>query len=183
MTVFLIPAAPQTACQTLRDEVSFERAAQFLDSAQSRHLEAEFGGRLPLHCWAVTDGINKRYFDMMVPGDELLFTETGSGRFQWRAAVKTTLECENLGLDLWPNRGPTGIQKSRTKPWKFIYIVDNLKQVSFEKRIVLRTLGYASPNDTLGGLRRVPDWKVEELIARFQTVDGIMNSPLDPGTV
>jgi hypothetical protein len=125
----------------------------------------------------------QKYFDMMVLGDELLFTETGSGRFQWRAAVKTKLECEILGLDLWPNRGPTGIQKSRTKPWKFIYVVDNLKRVSLERSLVLRTFGYTNPNDTLGGLRRVPDRKIEELIARFQSVDGILNSRLDHGTV
>jgi hypothetical protein len=160
----------------LGNEVRFERAASYLDSEKARHLEAELGGKVPFHCWAMTDGNNKKYFVMMCPGDELLFTETGSGRFQWRGEVKTTFECEALGRELWPHRGQTGIQKSRHKPWKYIYVIEKLRPIRLDKRLVLTTFGIANPDYHLFHPHRVSDGTMNELISRFKTIDGILDT-------
>jgi hypothetical protein len=152
MNVFLVPASPQNVAKTLnlKERVDFEDAAQFLDRETVRGLEDALGGRHSFHCWGVTDGPNKRIFKKMSPGDELLFTKTGSRLFQLWGEVKTTFECEMLGRKLWPpHEGQTGIQNKRREPWKYIYVIDNLRAICLNKRLVLERFGYQNQNDNL----------------------------------
>jgi hypothetical protein len=180
MNIFLVPAPPENVEQTLSKKVEFEFAAQYLDNETTSRLAAALGGRRPFHCWATTDGPNRKKFEMMCPGDELLFAVTGTWRFEWRGQVKTKIVNDKLGRKLWPHAGNTGNQRSRgEKPWELIYIVDNLEEIQLDKHIVLQAFGYGNPQDNLGSLRHVPHDRTSELIARFHTMDGILGALSD----
>ncbi|MGH6869569.1 MAG: hypothetical protein ACREDA_12020 [Methylocella sp.] len=176
MNIFLVPAPPENIRMTLVGQVDFERAAKYLDDETADDLVATLGGRFPFHCFATTEG-NRRRYERMHPHDELLFAETGTGHFTWRGQVKTKFENDRLGGDLWPSSGNTGIQKSRgNKPWRLIYVVDEIEKIQLDKHRALQAFGFKTPRDELGGLRRVPDHTTNRLIAAYGTVDGILSA-------
>ncbi len=180
MNIFLVPASHENIKETLMKPVGFERAAEYLGVEKAHTLETALGGRRPFHCFATTEG-NRRTFEQMAAGDELLFAETHIKRFTWRGQMKTTFEVDGLGGDLWPQSGNTGIQRSRgDKPWRLFYVVDKLEEIEpdilgLDKRRVLRAFGYKNTRDALGGLRRVPVDIVRKLIASYGTVDEILS--------
>jgi hypothetical protein len=180
MNIFLVPAPPENVKETLAKAVTFERAAKYLDHETLERLFGALGGQIPFHCWAATEGKNSKNFELMSRGDEFLFAVTGTGQFEWRAQLRTKFESEQLGRELWPHLGKTGNQRSRgDKPWKLIYVVDNLTKIKMNKREVLKALGYTNPRDDLGSLRRVRDKKVINLIARFGSIDAFVRASGD----
>ncbi|WP_438026381.1 HNH endonuclease [Sorangium sp. So ce233] len=101
----------------------------------------------------------RRTFDAMVPGDDVLMTTKGTGRFTRYAQVTFKVENRGLGEHLWPVRGE--------RPWELIYFLRNIREIDVDKSKLVADLGY-EPTFQVFGAIRVQD----EMLQHFESIHG-----------
>jgi hypothetical protein len=127
--------------------VGIDVAETFLNSSQLESLEKVLGDKKTFNCWAMTESL-RPVFDSMEKGDTVLLTVKSTGSFNYVASIVHKLESEKLGDYLWPY--------IPGRPWKLIYVLDQIAPIDINKSRLVSSLGYKH-NDAVAGSRRVRD--------------------------
>lgn len=163
--LFLAPATSENLKQSVIQSVTLQYAEQHLLPDQFRRLKSALHDRSRFACWAMTES-NRTYWKAMNPGDVVLLTEKGTGRFGYRAEVATTLESDNFGRNLW--------SVTPGKPWSLIYILDHVQPISISKPRLLRELGY-DPGYVVPGTVRVADHRLKKTLEEHKSLDQFLS--------
>lgn len=161
---FLAPASSENLAATVQNSVPFAVAAQHLPEADLASLREALGGENAFRCWAMTDR-RRTVFETMSPGDHVLFSEKGTGEFTWTGDVLTKLVNQRLGETLW--RFVPG------RPWKLIYVLDNVRKLSVSKPRLLEALGYLS-HYRVPGIIQVRPLKVANALREHGSFEGLL---------
>lgn len=164
--LYLVPAIRANARETLKNEVEFDLAAEVLDLAQVSALRESLGGRKPFRCWAMSEN-SRAYWESMERGDMVLFTLKGTGRFNFKARVLTKIESAPLGERIWP--------VVPGDPWKLIYVLGDVEEISVEKGRMVQALGY-DKNYVVPGAIRVDPSRLRVAIEKHGNLDRLLSS-------
>jgi len=166
MNLFLVPASSENIRATIARSVDIEIARQHLNPAQFENLKRVLGSRRSFNCWAMTKS-KISVFKSMNPGDIVLLSIRGTGRFDYKATVVTKLECRQFGESLW-NVVPG-------KPWELIYVLEDVSRIELSKEKVVRSLGYR-PNYQVPGVTRVKPEYMRNIANKYDSIDGFLNA-------
>jgi hypothetical protein len=163
MHPYLVSASPENLKTTLLNSVPVEDVLPFLTASQRRYLMKLTSCSRRVRCWAMTENLRK-HFNQIEAGDVVLFSEHKTGRFGYAARVTGKLESERLGNRLWPF--------NRQSPWKLIYVLDNVTEISVSKPGLLAELGY-DPKDAVQKSRRVRDEAIERVVNKYGSITNL----------
>jgi hypothetical protein len=163
MSWFLIPAQPENVVRSLSNPVALEDLRPFLGDAESERLATLGDGEI--RCWAMTGG-TKAQFKKLSAGDHVLFSESGTGQFNYFAEVTDKVTSKALGDHLWPIKPRKSAKSSEQKSWEFIYFLKHLRPIEINKSMLMGLLGHEG--DAVSGARQL---KAEKL-AGFEAVHG-----------
>jgi Protein NO VEIN, C-terminal len=166
MKLFLVPASKANLEATVIGSVSTTVAERFLSPGQSKFLKNALGNQKTFHCWAVTESLRST-FERMESGDAVLLTVKGTGMFSYFAHIIHKVESEELGNHLW--------SYTPGKPWKLIYILDDVCEVAINKSELVSALGYQS-NDMVAGTRRVRDEYLAKVSGQYGSLQKFMEA-------
>ncbi len=158
MSVFLVPADRSNLEASIEGSVDYQLISNHLPetAAQIRRLSG-LGG---IHCWAMTNNRAKE-FNFMQTGDDVLFSESGTGKFTHYGQVVFKAKSESLGKALWPYR-PSG-------EWENIYFLRNIQRIDIDKEELVVKLGY-EPTFKVPGVIHIK----EERLAEFERKFGLL---------
>lgn len=131
--LFLAPASNDNLKKTIKKSINISSIEQYLTKEEFQTIKSCANNPDILHCWAMTESNRTKYNEMSL-GDIVLFSEKGSGKFQYFGQVVAKIENERLGGLLWefvPN-----------KPWSLIYFLEDIKIINIEKSKLVSALGY-----------------------------------------
>jgi hypothetical protein len=131
--VLLVPARPENLAATIRNSVPLDVAREVLSDEQFVALSAAIAPAKEFHCWATTEA-NKAVYSALSAGDEVLITEKGTGRFNYRGRVVTKVISEALAARLWPDVPEL--------PWKLIYVLERVQRINVRKDALVAAFGY-----------------------------------------
>jgi len=158
MAVFLVPADRSNLEASIEGAVSYELIVEHLpDSANQIRRLSGIGG---IHCWAMTNHRSKE-FEFMQPGDDVLFSESGTGKFTHYGQVIYKTKSQNLGKALWPYK-PAG-------EWENIYFLRNIQKLDVNKEELVVKLGY-EPTFKVPGVIHIK----EDRLAQFEQKFGLL---------
>jgi uncharacterized Fe-S cluster-containing MiaB family protein len=164
MNLFLVPASQENVDKTIIGAVSFSAADKFLTTTQADALRKAVRNRQGFHCWAMTESLRSTFNSMQV-GDVILMTIKGTGAFNYQARVVHKLESEKLGESLW------SYQPAR--PWKLIYILEDITSINVNKSRLVDSLGY-NPDYFVAGAIRVSDERLYRVLARYGSISQLI---------
>ncbi|MFC2018733.1 hypothetical protein ACFLU4_02090 [Chloroflexota bacterium] len=164
--LFLVPAINTNIRETIQKSVSIEVAKRFLSDAEVNQLCDVLGGKDSFHCWAASRS-RLAIFREMQPGDFALLSERGSGLFNWFGKLVAKFHSKEMGEYLWP--------VVPGYAWEYIYVLDDLKSIAISKKKLVTELGF-KPKDPVMGLRRLQPSVVTRILARYNTIEGFLDS-------
>jgi hypothetical protein len=164
--LFLVPARSMNLAATIRNPVPLQVAQGILTEDQFTALATAVSPATDFRCWA-TNQQNRALFERMRPGDAVLLTEKGTGKFNYRATIATKLVSEKLAARLWPD--VPGL------PWKFIYVLKALTRISVRKEAVVAALGY-DPSFWVPGHIHVNSSRVYSILAKHGSLDHFLET-------
>ncbi|HKS05368.1 MAG TPA: hypothetical protein VJR92_03560 [Gemmatimonadaceae bacterium] len=151
---------------TLVKRVPLERIGPFVKSDLKSRLRGIFGVN-PIAVWGSQGGDgNRRKFEQMRPGDDILVVEGQTIKLIGKIAAKT--ENRDLSRDLWK---PLGAKESRT--WELIYFIANPRELKLEFRKFCRLFGYES-SYRLRGFSCVSAERLKAFNARYDDLYSIL---------
>lgn len=146
MTLFLSPADPVNARKSLQTSVNLSEVDDALrDPIKFANLIDDIGRSRPAYCWAARAS-KKGVFHKMRKGDEVLFSLTGTGRFDYLGVISATLISERFAAVFW--------QDSLLLDWPFVFFLSGMHKIDLPKPKLRKLLGY-DENDRFQGLRTV----------------------------
>jgi hypothetical protein len=157
--IYLVPASSENIATSLDRALPVERLTGYLSKADIGEIQAR-GGAEGIRCWAMTLG-KRSEFDRMEPGDEVLFSESGTGLVTRYAQVTYKVENKALGDSLWPY--------VPGNPWEFIYFLRNVQTIRVPKSKVVVALTY-SPTFEIAGATRVRADRLAQFTAQHGTM-------------
>jgi hypothetical protein len=151
---------------TIRNKVEFERIAPHVSEPVGRKLQQLFGNNR-IAVWGSRGGPgNRRTFDRMNDGDEVLILEGRTIRLLGRVAAKVVNPA--LSVELWKNiRGET------TEGWNLIYFIANAKEINLPFAEFSRLLGY-EPDYLPQGFTRVADDRLRTFFDHYDDLYSIL---------
>jgi hypothetical protein len=164
MNWFLIPASPENIDRSLRNPVALAEIRQFLGEAESKRLAALGDGEI--RCWAMTEG-TKAQFAKMAPGDYVLFSEKGTGKFNYFAEVTAKVTNKGLGDHLWPVQPRATAKSNKVSSWELIYFLKNIRSIEAKKSTLVVLLRH-DPKDAVAASRQLDN----EKLAGFEAEHG-----------
>lgn len=165
-SLFLVPATQPNLGVTIENGVSLVLARQHLPETEYINLRAALPGHREIHCWAINQ-TKKTVFDQMSIGDWVLITESGTGKFNYRGEIRHKLKSEPLAQKLWPT--------SNGKPWKYIYILDDVQLISIGKKRLVTALGY-EPSFWVPGHIRVNPANLKQALEQYGSLDEVLSA-------
>jgi hypothetical protein len=151
---------------TIGNKVAFDRIAPHVSSGLARKLQQVFGPD-PIAVWGSRGGPgNRRNFDRMNDGDEVLILEGQTIRLLGRIAAK--LVSSGLSAELWKN-----LRGDSTEGWDLIYFIANPKEIDLSFSEFSRLLGY-EPDYLPQGFTRVADDRLETFFAHYDDLYSIL---------
>lgn len=171
MGLYLVPATRENLQQTIERELP-SSLADMIEPALRASLYRQAGIE-GLRCWAMTV-TNRPAFERMTPGDDVLLSEKGTGRFTHYGQVTGKTENRALGDRIWPYVGE--------RPWELIYFLRNIRLISVPKTELVVELGYA-PNDAVAGARWVEDRRVSAFVERYGKITDWLRVEAEPAEV
>jgi hypothetical protein len=162
--LYLAPASGENLRATIERPVSLASLRGSLSRADTVAIDALLSGSDEFRCWAMTE-TRRAIYASMRPGDVVVFTEKGSGRFGYRARIVGKLESQQLGELLWP--------VVPGKPWKLIYFLDDVRRATISKARLLKELGF-NPDFWVPGIIRVDSSKLRGAIERSGSIDQLL---------
>ena len=164
--LFLTPASGENLRATIQQTVPLAAAAQHLTEPQTAALKEALGGERDFHCWAMTEK-RKTFFAAMAPGDIVLLTEKGTGKFTWFGVVVAKVVSEALGKALWDE--VPGL------PWKLIYVLSDVRHIAADKDKLVSELGFKK-GYWVPGVLQVRPRKFADALERHGTIDGLLRA-------
>src|SRR5437764_10134090 len=151
---------------TIRNKVAFDRIAPHVSSSLSRKLQQVFGPN-PIAIWGSRGGAgNRRTFERINEGDEVLILEGRTIRLLGRIAAKVI--CPGLSAELWKN-----LRGESTEGWDLIYFIANSKEIDLPFAEFSKLLGY-EPDYLPQGFTRVADDRLETFFAHYDDLYSIL---------
>jgi hypothetical protein len=151
---------------TIQQRVALDRITCFVPGKVATRLRKIFGDR-PAAVWGSRDSpANRRKFDKMLEGDDLLIVEGGVIKLMGKIALKTVNP--DLSRELWKN-----INTDRSGGWDLIYFIANAVEIDVPFREFCRLFGY-NTNMQLRGFSNVADEKVKEFYDQFDDLYDIL---------
>jgi hypothetical protein len=151
MSLYLVPANRKNLEISIEKDVSPGLLAPHVSKEDLAEIQSR-AGMDGIRCWAMTP-TNRAYFNAMRPGDMVLLSESGTGRFTHYAQVTSKLESKPFGDALWPFKGE--------RPWELIYFLRNIRRISIPKAELVKKLGY-EPGYAVAGTMLVQEERIQE---------------------
>ncbi len=155
MGLILAPASRKNLETSIEKSIDIDLVKKYIPTEYVREL-LKYCGIEGIRCWAMTKN-KQAVFDQIQNGDEVLFTEKGTGKFSHYGVVIGKINNTPLGSILWPITGED--------PWENIYFIGNVTRINLDKSQIVSELGYKS-NYTVSGVNRVNQNKLTETISR-----------------
>ncbi len=165
MALYLIPASRENLARSIENEVAPGDVYEFISSQLGDEILSLSGG-LGFRCWAMTQS-KRGIFDLMQAGDDLLFSESGTGRFTHYAQVSKTAENRELGNRIW--------KYIPGKPWELIYFVRSVQHIDIKKPHLVVALGY-DKNYAVSGVNRISDPRLSDFEQVHGTISDVVGS-------
>jgi hypothetical protein len=140
--LFIAPVTDANLRRTILNTVDLATVENFLTEHQRQEVAGLLGNHRQFHCWALTES-RRSVFDAMRAGDVVVLI-TPLTAFVCR--VQHKLISESLGNHLWPNQPRL--------PWKYVYLVTDVRELRVRKSLLNRALGY-KPSHVFPGVSRV----------------------------
>lgn len=171
MTVLLVPATRENLRRSIEAPVPWTDFGEHLPGPVAERLrKAHPDGAF---CWAMTRH-RRSTFDALAPGDEVVFSQKGTGRFTHYGRVLSKVHSVALGERLWP-------KTDADKPWENIYFLERPEAASCSKVGLVTALGY-KPNFAVAGPTPVGAARLEAFESRFGTLRrwlGLSDDPVE----
>jgi hypothetical protein len=164
--LFLVPTTRENLRASIQKAIPIETARECLTDSQFELLARAIAPAKEFRCWATREA-GKGVFLQMTPGDIVLMTQKGTGRFNLRARVLTKLVSEPLGQRIWPG--------GSLLPWEFIYVLDDLRPLDIKKARLITALRY-QPGFWVPGHIRVSPEKLRDAMWTFGTLEGLLDA-------
>jgi hypothetical protein len=132
MSLLLVPASTENLEKSITKSVDLSFARVHLGEGFLQIL-LRLAGNEGVRCWAMTKSKQKLFTDIET-GDEVLFTEKGTGLFTHYGIVIGKTQNIDFGGELWPFVG--------VNPWEYIYFLANTQRVTIDKSWLVSQLGY-----------------------------------------
>ncbi|MBM4377806.1 MAG: HNH endonuclease [Deltaproteobacteria bacterium] len=159
MGLYLVPGTRANLERTIERPLDDPHALALIEPIVLEELGRR-SGLEGLRLWAMTRP-RQAAFDAMQPGDDVLITEKGTGRFTHYGQVIGKIENPRLGELVWPVVGEN--------PWELIYFVRNVRRIDVPKATLLTALGYAA-NDAVAGSRRAKEDGLAQFVSRHGAI-------------
>jgi hypothetical protein len=171
MNLFLVPAHKDNIDKSIAKRVPWDLLEEQLPS-RIAELKECYRDSDPVHCWAMTEN-KKSVFSRMQPGDLVLITEEGTGKFNYGGVIVLTMECApGFGNALWAF--------TSNKPWTLVFFLKDVVQIDIEKRRLVTALGY-DPNYWVPGVLRVRPEGLKKLTRSYgsiaEAIEAIQSCP------
>lgn len=164
--LYLAPAHSENLKATILNAVPIAQLRDELSESNIEAIRKACGDASAVRAWAMTRN-SRALYSTMRPGDVVMFTERGTGKFGYAGRVLLKIESRKLGERLWrdvPNL-----------PWELIYLLGEVRQINASKAQILSELGY-DPNFVVPGITRVPREKVQTAFAKQALVEQVLTS-------
>jgi hypothetical protein len=168
--VFLAPAIPENLLATVASRIALASLKGRLDGVTFDHLRGLLDGRTHFNCWAMTTA-SRGSFNKMRPGDIVLFSTTGTGRFTYRAIVRGKLESKLLGDLLWTI--------TPREPWSLIYLLEEVRHIDLDKERLVSEFGY-DRSFRVYGITRVQTERVRLAVERRGGLEAAFSAAVAP---
>lgn len=166
MSLILAPAALENLEVSIISGVPRSEILSHLDDRARSDFEQFVPIGQNAQCWAMTE-TRRAVFRAIHPGDEVMFTTKGTGRFSYIGSVVGQIESEALGNHLWPVVG--------AKPWKLIYFLNNIEPISVDKTRFVERIGF-SKSFQVPGVIRVDRPQANAIQRKFGTFRAYLGS-------
>jgi hypothetical protein len=167
--LYMPPGNPEAMVHyedTIRRKVAPEIIFSFVDAELKRRLATVFGIK-PIATWGSRDSpANRRKFDKMEDGDEVLIVEGAIVRLLGRVAGK--LVSPQLSKQLWKN-----LQGESAEGWDLIYFIANPREVGVPFSVVRDLLGF-EPNFQLRGFTSISSERLEAFYSTYDDLYSIL---------
>ncbi len=144
MSLWLIPATRANLEKSIEASIDLELAKQYLSNDFISNLQKYSNNQKGIYCWGLSKNSTK-LFDDMRPGDEVLITEKGTGKFTYYAEIIDKTINPDLALKLWPFIGKA--------PWEYIYFLTNIKKIDKDKKEIVKDFGYSEHFAVSGSIK------------------------------
>lgn len=150
---------------TIEEGFTFDRIKRFLAEDDLKTIEDAFGDRT-IRAWGATSGSgNIRNWRNLEVNDRILIYRKGN--YEYIATIVHKMHNPELAKHLWG-------ADSSGQTWKYMYLLDNLREISVPAQDFNKVLGYAS-NYFPQGFMQISGDKLEPLIEKFRSVDEFLN--------
>lgn len=166
MNLFLVPASHENIRKTIIGSVSISTASQLLPLDQMNTLKEPLNGNGSFKCWAMTESKRSTYAAMR-RDDLVLLTPKDTGKFKYIGKVIHKFENEGLGNHLW--------DFTPGKPWKLIYVLDEIEEIDINKSKLVKELGYA-PNYAVPGAIKVNKDQLNKALYKHKNINSLIES-------
>jgi hypothetical protein len=166
MSLYLVPANRKNLERSIEKDVEHMLLSLHVPVGAIEEIQRR-AGMEGIRCWAMTRP-RRSLFEAMQPGDIVLMSEKGTGRFTHYAQVTFKVKNKALGDALWPVKGKNS--------WEFIYFLRNVRRISIAKAGFVTKLGYKR-NFAVAGVTRVPDKRIQGFESAYGSVPDWFDIP------
>ncbi len=162
--LYLAPASEDNLQTSILGSIPISVAEAYLDTFQLAELKTALNGKDKFHCWAMTKS-RRSQFNQMNPGDIVLFSSKGTGRFSYKGKVICKLQSAALGNALW--------SVVPGMPWELIYFLDDIEKINIDKEKLVIALGY-DQSYVVPGVVRVSEERMKHAAKHYGRVEELL---------
>lgn len=170
--IFILYMAPSNYEQmvhyedTIKNKVSQDRVFKYIDFNLQNTLRNIFVDK-SITVWGSRDSdANRRHFEKMLPGDDILIVEGDTIKLLGKVAAKTINP--DLSKDLWKS-----LKGSSADVWSLIYFIANAFEINLPFNECKKLFGYKE-NYSLYGFTSVADDRLKEFYSKYDDLYSIL---------
>jgi hypothetical protein len=164
VNLFLVPATAENLRDSILRSITRDVISAHLTPKEMTELDSLTSGKF--HCWAMTSSSSSEFARMSL-GDFVLFSERGTGKFNYCARVAFKIDRESLGKVIW--------SVVPGKPWRLIYFLRDIEHIDADKVGLVKELGYSS-EFRVPGVTRVGPNRLAEVLRRYGSVEKFIHA-------
>lgn len=159
------PEAERHYIDTIEEGFSLEKMRPLLLEKEFETIKNIFGER-KIRAWGATPGSgNRRTWNNLDVGDRILIYRKGN--YEYVAIIVYKFHNKELAENLWGT-------DSKEQTWEFMYLLDNLTELSIPYSELNKVLGYAD-NYFPQGFAQIKDERLQPVVSKFGSVDEFLN--------